>query len=132
MLLFKNWLETRWLFLFYFGFFVVVLTSGYVQSGHVPQTNPIPQGLRLAGTLNIFSLFWIVPSVMFAGAGIKTSAAFEGRKGLHGSMHFTLSLPVSRLRLLATRAGIGLLEMGVIGEFGSMAGVIDVGLVFGW
>jgi len=31
-------------------------------------------------------------------------------KGLHGSMYYTLALPVSRFRLLAVRAGVGMLE----------------------
>ena len=44
---------------------------------------------------------------LLAGAGIKTQAAFQTVKGLHGSTYFTLSLPVSRFRLLAIRAGIG-------------------------
>ncbi|HEY2384828.1 MAG TPA: hypothetical protein VGK48_26940 [Terriglobia bacterium] len=54
-------------------------------------------------------------AVMLAGAGINTQSAFRGTKGLHGSMYFTLALPVSRFRLLAVRAGIGLIEaMAVI------------------
>jgi hypothetical protein len=48
--------------------------------------------------------------VTLAGAGIKTQPILRTMKGLHGSMYFTLSLPVSRLRLLATRAGLGMLE----------------------
>ena len=40
-----------------------------------------------------------------------TQATFSlNDKGLHGSMYFTLSLPVSRFRLFATRAGLGMLE----------------------
>jgi hypothetical protein len=47
---------------------------------------------------------------MLAGSGIKTQADLQPRKGLHGSMYFTLSLPVSRFRLFATRTGLGMLE----------------------
>ena len=46
-----------------------------------------------------------------AGAGINTQPTFQATKGLHGSTLFTLSLPVSRLRLLTVRAGMGWLEM---------------------
>jgi hypothetical protein len=49
-------------------------------------------------------------AIYLAGAGIRTQTAFQQTKGLHGSLYFTLSLPVSRFRLLAVRAGIGLLE----------------------
>jgi hypothetical protein len=52
---------------------------------------------------------WI--AVMVSGAGIVTQPAFQATKGLHGSMYFTLSLPVSRLRLFAVRASLGWLEM---------------------
>ncbi|MGA7237011.1 MAG: hypothetical protein WBY44_15095 [Bryobacteraceae bacterium] len=45
-----------------------------------------------------------------AGAGINTPT-FQATRGLHGSTLFTLSLPVSRLRLLTVRAGMGWLEM---------------------
>ena len=114
MLLLKNWLETRWWFFFYVGFFVVVLSSGYAQFAHGRPANPFPAVQRLAGTLSVFTLFWIMPAVMLGGAGIKTSAPFKASRGLHESMQFTLSLPVSRLRLLSTRSGLGLLEMAGI------------------
>jgi len=53
---------------------------------------------------------------MLGGAGIVTQPSLQASKGLHGSTLFTLTLPVSRLRLLAVRAGIGWLEgAGVIG-----------------
>ena len=35
---------------------------------------------------------------------------FFRRKGLHGSMYFTLGLPVGRFRLFAVRVGVGILE----------------------
>jgi hypothetical protein len=51
---------------------------------------------------------------MLAGAGVTTQPSLQASKGLHGSTLFTLSLPVSRLRLLATRAAIGWLEVAAI------------------
>src|SRR5260370_17949501 len=53
---------------------------------------------------------------LLGGAGIVTQPSLQATKGFHGSTLFTLSLPVSRLRLLAVRASIGWLEsVGVIG-----------------
>jgi hypothetical protein len=52
--------------------------------------------------------------ILLAGAGINTQPALQATKGLHGSMLFTLSLPVSRFRLLAVRAGIGWVEMAAV------------------
>jgi len=45
------------------------------------------------------------------GRGNQYPTLISGDEGLYGSTLFTLSLPVSRLRLLAVRAGIGWLEM---------------------
>jgi hypothetical protein len=53
---------------------------------------------------------------LLGGAGIVTQPSLQATKGLHGSTLFTLSLPASRLRLLAVRASIGWFEAaGVIG-----------------
>jgi hypothetical protein len=57
----------------------------------------------------------VLLSIMLPGAGIATQTGFQANKGLHESTFFTLSLPVSRFRLLAVRSGLGWLEMaGVI------------------
>jgi len=46
---------------------------------------------------------------------VATQPSFVASKGIHGSTLFTLSLPVTRLRLLSVRAAIGWLEgSGVI------------------
>jgi hypothetical protein len=58
----------------------------------------------------MISLISIVFAINLAGDGIRTHPAFRKTRGLHGSLYFTLSLPVSRFRLLLVRAGIGLLE----------------------
>jgi len=117
MLWMKNWLETRLRFTWAVGFLVFVFTLMYVTFSRAPRNphNPIPPTQQLAMILSIYSLFWVVPSAMMAGAGIKTQAPFQAMKGLHGSMHFTLSLPVSRRRLFFTRAFLGMLQLtGVI------------------
>jgi hypothetical protein len=108
MPLLKDWLETRWKFALLAALFAFVLAQREARAGD-------PDG-GIARLLNMFSLIWIFVSVMLAGTGIKTQSgsAFHPAKGLHGSMYFTLSLPVSRLRLLAMRSATGLLESAVI------------------
>jgi ABC-2 type transport system permease protein len=109
MLCYKGWLETRFRLLLALGgigFVLFMLDS--VRPGAKAPVFAIVQNSNPAALLVICSLL--------AGAGIATQASFGPSKGLHGSMLFTLSLPVSRFRLLAVRAGIGWLEMaGVIG-----------------
>jgi hypothetical protein len=45
-----------------------------------------------------------------AGAGVATQPSFSTSKGIHGSTLFTLSMPVSRARLMLVRSAIGWLE----------------------
>lgn len=56
------------------------------------------------------SLFLIFSPVYLAGTGIRTQSGFQAMQGIHGSMYYTLSLPVSRFRLLGVRTAFGLLE----------------------
>ena len=53
----------------------------------------------------------------------KNASPFRVKAGLHGSTSFTLSMPVSRLRLLAVRAVFGLLEA---------AGIVTFMIVCAW
>jgi hypothetical protein len=110
MLWMKNWMETRWRFLSALALFSFIVISANVQFGNA-RPNLLPPEQLLGGTLSTFSLFFVMQAVILAGAGIKTQAPFRVGKGMHGSMHFTLSLPVSRLRLLAMRTGLGALEL---------------------
>jgi putative exporter of polyketide antibiotics len=114
MLWMKSWLETRFRLCVAFAPFVLLVALGFAQANHLRPNNPIPAVQRLSGSLAIFTVFWMMPAAMLAGAGIKTQAPFQATKGLHGSVHFTLSLPVSRLRLLQVRAGMGMLEVVVV------------------
>lgn len=103
MLWYKGWLETR------FRLCMVLAVIGFVlymqhSVASLPR-NQIFLVLQNAGVIALGMIF-----TMLAGAGIATQPAFQATKGLHGSMLFTLTLPVRRLRLLAVRAGLGWLE----------------------
>jgi hypothetical protein len=99
----KAWLETRFkvcLSLATVAFFGVVFHSMRANGPNVG-----------AGFALSTSSLVVVTCTWLAGAGINTQPAFQASKGLHGSTVFTLSLPVTRLRLIAVRAAAGWLEM---------------------
>jgi hypothetical protein len=114
MLWHKGWLETRFRLLFTLGFTTLILVLQY----SVRTAAPPPGAKSPAFGLVMFSNPTLVVMIcaLLGGAGIVTQPSLQATKGLHGSTLFTLSLPVSRLRLLAVRASIGWLEsVGVIG-----------------
>jgi ABC-2 type transport system permease protein len=114
MLWYKGWLETRFRLLFTLGFTTLILVLQYSAQNAAPP----PGGKSAAFGLVMVSspILVLMVCAMLGGAGIATQPSLQATKGLHGSTLFTLSLPVSRLRLLAVRAGIGWLEAaGVIG-----------------
>jgi hypothetical protein len=102
MLWFKGWLETR------FRIFIPSLMAVWLL--YAMHSRSMPS--RGVTAIFQYSLPVIVMmfSVILAGAGIATQSPFRATKGLHGSMMFTVSLPVSRLRLVFVRAAIGWLE----------------------
>jgi hypothetical protein len=108
MLWYKGWLETRWRLLMWLVFMAIFLVFFYFV-GSKPPTGPVTP---LVGFIQ-FSIpsAMVMISAFLAGAGITTQTGLQAAKGLHGSIIFTLSLPVSRFRLLAVRAGVGWLEM---------------------
>ena len=116
MLWMKAWLETRWRFFFLLGVAVLTIVMGE-QGG----------GLRSAehahNLMFLHLMLSILSAIYLAGAGIKTQSPFRVKAGLYGSTHFTLSMPVSRFRLLAVRAAFGLLET---------AGIVTFMLVCAW
>jgi hypothetical protein len=112
MLWYKGWLETRFRLLVALGIVGVVLVTLY--------SNGLKGGIFALLGGAVFGVGLL--SGLLAGAGITTQPAVQATKGLHGSMFFTLSLPVSRSRLLAVRAGLGWLEMA--GGIGMLCGGI--------
>lgn len=110
MLWYKGWLETRWRFLIGLGWASVLLMMTRITRTAAP-----PSATQLvAGFPLMVMSFSVVAYTMLAGAGINTQASFQATKGLHGSALLTLSLPVSRLELLAVRASIGWLQMATL------------------
>jgi hypothetical protein len=108
MLWYKGWFETRIKLSISLGFMVVLLV--FVSTGDAP-----PPGTKAVLGLSIMTTaFSLVVYTWLAGAGIVTQPGFQATKGLHGSTLFTLSLPVSRFRLLAVRATLGWLEMAAV------------------
>lgn len=112
MLWYKNWLETRSrlvMGLIYTAFPVVLLFLA-------PHNNPPgPQGATAAlrVVIGFFAFYWGMLPTMLAGSGIKTQT-FRAQRGLHSSMFYTLSLPVSRTRLFVTRTSLGIVELAAL------------------
>lgn len=100
----KGWYETRVRLLFVLAVVVVitVLVMGPDHSG--------PTGPMVATTMPA-----MLAAILLAGAGVKTQlGGLQRSTGLHGSMYYTLSLPVTRTRLFNVRVALGLAEMAVI------------------
>ena len=112
MLWMKNWMETRWRVLSAIGVIVVLsfLFTLPPREGPNPNASVGPEA-RLGFFISGFFFFFVMEAVILASAGIKTQAPFRTNRGLHGSMHFTLSLPVSRMRIMATRITMGIAEL---------------------
>ena len=107
MLWYKSWLETQYRLYFTLALVVFWMVVFYSMRGIAPRPGVKPaESFALIATTQM-----LVISTWLAGAGIATQPAFQETKGLFGSTQYTLSLPVSRIRLLAVRAGIGWLEM---------------------
>jgi hypothetical protein len=106
MLLYRAWLETRFKMLASVALISLILTSAHTRGVATPASIQ-------AFVISAMFLGVGIP-LLLAGSGIATQPGLRTTKGSHGSVYFTLSLPVSRLRLLAARAGLGWLEMAAV------------------
>jgi hypothetical protein len=104
MLRYRGWLETRLRLLIWAVIAVFILWSVYSLGAKGPLSPMIVAAnlgfvvAMLAGTLG--------------GAGIVTQrSSLRPATGFHGSTIFTLSLPVTRLRLLAVRVSVSWIEL---------------------
>jgi len=116
MLWMKGWLETRWRFCLWIGFGTLTL----VVAG---QGGGLQSAEHARNLMLLQEMIAIIAAINLAGAGIRTQSPFRAKAGLHGSTQYTLSMPVSRLRLLSVRAAVGMLET---------AGVIVFMIVSAW
>ena len=102
----KGWYETRTRLLFVLAV-VVVIT--------VLAMDPAPAAAGLGPLLAATTIPAMLAALLLAGAGVKTQlGGLQRSKGLHGSMYYTLSLPVKRTRLFNVRVSLGLAETAVI------------------
>ena len=112
MLWYKGWLETRLLAVFMLAFAVFPVAL-FLATPHPASSAPQISVAEAENAFTFNALYCSIVPLFLAGSGIKTQST-RMKKGLHGSMYFTLSLPVSRFRLFATRVGLGMLETIVI------------------
>jgi hypothetical protein len=102
----KGWYETRTRLLFVLAV-VVVIT--------VLAMDPAPAAAGLGPLVGATTIPAMLAALLLAGAGVKTQlGGLQRSKGLHGSMYYTLSLPVTRTRLFNVRVSLGLAETAVI------------------
>lgn len=103
----KGWYETRTRLLIVLAVVVVitVLTMG----------PPPPAGAGLGPAIAVTTIPAMLAALLLAGAGVKTQlGGLQRSRGLHGSMYYTLSLPVKRTRLFSVRVSLGLAETAVV------------------
>src|SRR6266436_1804829 len=96
----KGWYETRTRLLIVLAVVVVitVLTMG----------PPPPAGEGLGPAVAVTTMPAMLAALLLAGAGVKTQlGGLQRSRGLHGSMYYTLSLPVKRTRLFSVRVSLG-------------------------
>ena len=103
MLWFKFWLEMRLRALVVLGMVLFALFSVHSQGR-----------LQIRSGAVVLPFFRVLVPLLLAGSGLRTEPVLQPMRGLHGSTNFTLSLPVSRWRVLAIRACAGLLAIAAI------------------
>lgn len=107
MLWYKGWLETRIRLVFIVALMVVVVGVQYSHQ-HTHQGPPAMPALTAFVSLTLINV--VLVGAIFGGAGITTQPSFVVQRGVHGSTLYTVSLPVSRIRLLLVRATLGWCE----------------------
>lgn len=103
MLVMKACLETRWRLAAVCAYSLICLALNYPQ-----------HALPAARTQGVLIALWTILScfvMTLAGTGVRSQAPVGFPEGLAESTQFTITLPVSRPRLLYVRAAVGLVEM---------------------
>ena len=102
----KGWYETRIRLLFVSAVVVVIA---------VLAMDPAPAAAGSGPLVVATTIPAMVAALLLAGGGVKTQlGGLQRSKGLHGSMYYTLSLPVTRARLFSVRVLLGLAEIAVV------------------
>jgi len=102
MLWWKAWMETRWRLAFALACFAFLWAEGPLFG--------VPLAKLKLVFLFQYALVWAFAATMLAGAGLNSQTTWGMYAGYHGSMLFTLSLPVARRKLFAVRAAAGAVE----------------------
>ena len=124
MLWYRYWLETRARVIFVVVWSMFFFGVGLYQAAIRPDAAP---DLVTRAFLNQTTFIAFLAAGMLAGSGVRTQTFGRNYRGVHGSVHFTLSLPVSRSRLLLTRTALGFAETIVMVLFLSIAAWAFVG-----
>src|SRR5215831_18992190 len=104
----KGWYETRIRLLSVLA--VLAVITVLTMTG-----DPPPAAAGLQPLIAVTTIPAVAAALWLAGAGVKTQlGGLRRSKGLHGSMYYTLSLPVKRTRLFRVRVSLGLAETAVI------------------
>ena len=101
MLLMKAWMETRWRLLVLAVYLLIALALNY--------RNPAGTGVLATAWCMLMFL-----AISLGGSGVKSQAPLGPSEGVTGSTQFTISLPVTRLRLFAVRTAVGLVETAAV------------------
>lgn len=109
MLWYKNWLETRSRFIFN----LAVITGVCAFLGILPLVGTIKPNQNYPGYF-VVTLVSLIVFMTLAGNGVRTQAGHLTMTPNPKSTVYTLSLPVSRCRLLIMRSALGLLEGTVL------------------
>ena len=102
----KGWYETRTRLLVVLAVVVVIA---------VLTMDPAPAAAGFGPLVAATMIPAMIAALLLPGAGVKTQlGGLQRSKGLHGSMYYTLSLPVTRTRLFNVRVSLGLAEAAVV------------------
>jgi hypothetical protein len=102
----KGWYETRIRLLFVSAVVVVIA---------VLAMDPAPAAAGSGPLVVATTIPAMLAALLLAGGGVNTQlGGLQRSKGLHGSMYYTLSLPVTRARLFSVRVLMGLAEIAVV------------------
>lgn len=105
MLWLRSWKELRYRLVLAVVTMALLLYTNF----WTPATMPSPEKVKKAFLLIVCAFGIPVMGKILAGCGINSQTSMGISRGFHGSVQFLLSLPISRNRILAVRATLGLI-----------------------